>query len=341
MLARPFADGETPHFTGTEIARCTGLPPSAVTNAMNRLERDGYLHKELAPPETLRPGQRPLIYSLREQEDGQPFFRPQARPGCERTRQQGITESLHEQQSNVLAYLADASMRGARSITVAGAAARANVRHHMANHAFSTFEKAGMVAPTSPGAGRRAAQYRITRLGEWLVDGRPEPPPSPLYVRQPREGDDNPTRARRTAAREIDVGPTIEPWLMHAIATRYPDQYHQPVADRALRFLQNGVLQYSRVEGSQTGETAPTPGPKAPRGKRGLWYSEVANSSLGTLGQEVIAHWTGLDILLFGRRLARSELCRALAVSNEDFVETAKTRYYQPLIAELQKQDLQ
>lgn len=316
ILARPLPGAETPSFTSTEIQRCTKLSQAVVSFTLEKAIRSGWAVKEPAPEATLNNRKPPVIYRPVVKADGTSFFRPAARPGCERTAQQNILEPLTPTQRMTLACLGHMTAHAASFAESELTQPKVNrclyTDPAVTRVVFHTLQKAGVIKRTDNkkhGVGRLAYKYVLTEKGEWLTRDMP-----PLDSCQ--------LAAKKLASGLEDSMPLEDfiPLLAAKIRADYPAAAQNRIMQTVVRHHSLGVLRIAAP-----GETP-------------LTFTLEAAQRLGPIGQKACAHWLGLDILLYGQPIPPAHLRSLLRMPKDAKLgHFIAEQYYKPLLSYLEE----
>jgi hypothetical protein len=339
ILARPVPEDapedEVPGFTAPEIQRCTALKEFTVRATLEPVVSSGYLTRIDYPaariygnkrkprfftPTPLDPGER------NGEEGGEGFFRPESRPGCDRTAEHFIMESFTDSQLAMLACMVCRSTietpKGSSTEAPTEAPTEAEIEESkitVPNVRDCTGQAADSVRVfvntlSRYGAITTVADFEIgfSKPAEYALNKKAEalfPYVEPLESCRLREPDKPPKDPTRVSEQ-----------VLEKIRQHYPDDMRPAILARISGLLKVRFLQMG--EPSDDGQL--------------LQYDRRVTQVIGKPGQIATAHWLGIDPLLYGQRLQPAQVLRLLGLSDKDaFARTVKSRFFDPAMTRL------
>ncbi|HSX28460.1 MAG TPA: hypothetical protein VLF60_03355 [Candidatus Saccharimonadales bacterium] len=270
-----------------------------------------------------------MTYAPITPQNGEPFFIPKQRPGCERTTFRNTVESLTIPQQKVLGCLACQhhiqERKPALRIDRPKVRKCAKLAGSTTANIFNKLEETGHIIVTDEGSlggdRRIAPSYAFTEEGRQL--GAAVPAPESCLLRPIPRG--------------------IDKWVAIKVYDLYPIQ-PQKTFDGLQRLLRKGVLQQRSIDwlkASRTAEQAArfaqAHGLHDVETDRYLMFNPVVLPWFTAAQQAAIAFHFGVDRLLFGKDFSSIEISRALCLGGKNDLTTYVRGLLEPLPDALQR----
>jgi hypothetical protein len=302
------------------IPPCTGQPRSTAVSTFYILRQTGLVAARQFPRDSLAAqlygsANLPLLLVPLSNNDGQQFFRPQRRPGCERTIQDSIVDSLAPYPRTVLEHVVRLTL-AEEPITKTGFDGK--IQPPALNHALQLFMRTDILAQD-----RR--QYRLTERGLWLAEGLGT------------KSSEVPSAKRGSSVTESSG--VVDRWIIEHVQKFYPRESHTVI--KALRrLILNNVLEISDIDQSANPKPRkPVPGMCNYITNERLGFSERTIAHTTPLQREAIAVWQRIDRLLYQKNLDPRRILEGMRLRTGTSIDeyTAKV-IYRRLVEQLGKE---